>query len=592
MRSEDLPQSSTRSSDDETAVLSSPYGDAQGSRQAASSEAPADRASRTSIIPTSGETAASAPESAESAETAVVPAAPTAVPASSAETTALAAVTPAEAQDTGDGGSDDGSWDDEAEEAPRRRRRWPWIAAAALVLVGVVGAGAYAYSDHYTDAATPGTTVAGSDVSGMTHDEIVKLVEDKASESEVTITGDATATASLADLGTAVDAEKTADAAMAASQSVTGRFKALVDHTSVDVVTKTDVATAQKYAQSLVPADKTAAKDASVVLSDDGTTFVITNAVDGTSLDASAMEEAAQAAAQGLTSKSISVKYSTTPPAVSDEDAQEVADSANALVAQDVTVSTEDGSQTFAPDEATKASWVTVAAQDGAAPKLGADGSKIGEWVATQGATLNVDAVTGVRNVNSKGDVVETVTEAVDGTKVSNMDEVATALTEAFPKGKGWTGTFKTETTKAEWKERTIADGAENLAYQAAEGEKWIDIDLSSKTVTAYEGSTVVHGPVSVVDGAAATPTVTGTFHVYLKYESQTMQGQNADGSDYKTEGVPWISYFYEGYALHGAPWRSSFGYSGSHGCLNMPVSDAKWFYDWDEVGTTVVSHT
>ena len=586
MRSEDLPQSSTRPSDDETAVLSSPYGDAAGSRPAASSEAPADRVSRTSIIPTSGATAASAPEP---AETTVVPV--VAPAAGAAETTTLAAVTPDEARDAEDGGSHAGTWDDEAEEAPRRRRRWPWIAAAALILVGVVGGGAYAYSEHYTDAATPGTTVAGTDVSGMTRAEIVSLVEDEAAKSEVTITGDATATASLADLGTTVDAEKTADAAMAASGSVTGRFKALVDHTSVDVVTKTDVATAQEYAQSLVPADKTAAKNASVVLSDDGTSFVITNAVNGTSLDASAMEEAAKAAAQDLTSKSISVKYSTTPPAVSDEDAQKVADAANALVAQDVTVSNEDGSKTFTPDEATKASWVTVTAQDGAAPTLGANGSKIGEWVATEGATLNVDAVTGVRNVNSKGDVVETVTEAVDGTKVANMDEIATALTEAFPKGQGWTGTFKTETTKAEWKERTIADGAENLAYQAAEGEKWIDIDLSSKTVTAYAGSTVVRGPVSVVDGASATPTVTGTFHVYLKYASQTMQGQNADGSDYKTEGVPWISYFYEGYALHGAPWRSSFGYSGSPGCLNMPVSDAKWFYDWDEVGTTVVSH-
>ena len=185
-------------------------------------------------------------------------------------------------------------------------------------------------------------------------------VEDKAAKSEVSITGDASATASLADLGTTVDAEKTADAAMAASQSVTGRFKALVDHTNVDVVTKTDVATAQKYAQSLVPADKTAAKDASVVLSDDGTTFVTTKAVNGTSLDSSAMEEAAQAAAQSLTTKSISVTYSTTPPTVTDEDAQKVADAANALVAQDVTVSNEDSSKTFTPDAATKATWVTV----------------------------------------------------------------------------------------------------------------------------------------------------------------------------------------------------------------------------------------
>ncbi|WP_303325034.1 hypothetical protein, partial [Actinomyces radicidentis] len=103
MRSEDLPQSSTRPSDDETAVLSSPYGDAAGSRPAASSEAPADRVSRTSIIPTSGATAASAPEA---AETTVVP-----VVAPAAETTTLAAVTPDEARDAEDGGSHAGTWD-------------------------------------------------------------------------------------------------------------------------------------------------------------------------------------------------------------------------------------------------------------------------------------------------------------------------------------------------------------------------------------------------------------------------------------------------------------------------------------------------
>ena len=69
------------------------------------------------------------------------------------------------------------------------------------------------------------------------------------------------------------------------------------------------------------------------------------------------------------------------------------------------------------------------------------------------------------------------------------------------------------------------------------------------------------------------------------------MRGENADGSNYVTEGVPWITYFYQGYALHGAPWRSSFGYSASHGCLNMPVGEAQWFFNWAEVGTTVASH-
>jgi lipoprotein-anchoring transpeptidase ErfK/SrfK len=59
----------------------------------------------------------------------------------------------------------------------------------------------------------------------------------------------------------------------------------------------------------------------------------------------------------------------------------------------------------------------------------------------------------------------------------------------------------------------------------------------------------------------------------------------------YYTEDVPWVQYWHNGYAFHGAPWRSSFGYSGSHGCINMTVSDAKWLWDWADVGVRVESH-
>ena len=109
--------------------------------------------------------------------------------------------------------------------------------------------------------------------------------------------------------------------------------------------------------------------------------------------------------------------------------------------------------------------------------------------------------------------------------------------------------------------------------------------------MTAYEGATVVHGPVSIVDGGAATPTVTGTYKVYLQYESQTMRGLEPNGDEYVAENVPWVSYFYEGYAFHGAGWRSSFGYSGSHGCVNMPVPEAQWIYNWVDTNTVVQSH-
>ncbi|HYI15914.1 MAG TPA: L,D-transpeptidase, partial [Thermomicrobiales bacterium] len=93
-------------------------------------------------------------------------------------------------------------------------------------------------------------------------------------------------------------------------------------------------------------------------------------------------------------------------------------------------------------------------------------------------------------------------------------------------------------------------------------GGNWIDINLSNYTITAYEGGTLVFSSV-IVDGGPATPTATGTFYTYLKLQTQTMEGPNTDGTTFIQEDVPWVMYFYADFAIHGAYWRYSFGYSG-----------------------------
>ena len=476
--------------------------------------------------------------------------------------------------------------------AGRARRRWPiWVAAAALLFVCALAGGGYAYASHYATLAVPGTTVAGVDVAGMSREQIVSLVQKRAAAATVTINGDVSATAALADLGTTVDAEATADAAMAASADVFDRFRALVTSHDVSVVITSDQATAETYTMGLIPDDRAKATDAAVVLDEDGTSFTTTPGSEGVSLDTAAAVAAATRAATSLQPQSITLNYVTQAPTVSDAQAQTVADQANHWVEQDVTIKTPNGKNSFTADDATKASWITVTSTQGTVPTLSVDSAKVSAWVQSQSEEVAEEPVNGERNVNSSGAVVGIRVEAVNGTKVTNVDALTTAITRALGSGSPYSGAFETEVIEATWKDKTIADGAENLIYQAAPGEKWIDINLSNKTVTAYEGATVVHGPVSIVDGAAATPTVTGTYHIYLKHRVQTMQGENADGSTYVTEDVPWVSYFYSGYAFHGAPWRSSFGYSGSHGCINMPVSEAEWIYNWAEEGTTVVSH-
>lgn len=114
---------------------------------------------------------------------------------------------------------------------------------------------------------------------------------------------------------------------------------------------------------------------------------------------------------------------------------------------------------------------------------------------------------------------------------------------------------------------------------------RWIDVDLSTQMVYAYEGERMVNSFL-VSSGLWQHPTVTGTYQVYAKYPSTLMAGE-----DYFLPGVPWVMYFYKGYSFHGTYWHSNFGTPMSHGCLNMYTPDAKWLYEWADIGTTVNVH-
>jgi lipoprotein-anchoring transpeptidase ErfK/SrfK len=70
---------------------------------------------------------------------------------------------------------------------------------------------------------------------------------------------------------------------------------------------------------------------------------------------------------------------------------------------------------------------------------------------------------------------------------------------------------------------------------------------------------------------------------VYVKYEADDMSGP-----DYFLPDVPYTMYFYQGYAIHGTYWHANFGRPMSHGCVNLPPDEARWFYEFSTVGTPV----
>lgn len=111
---------------------------------------------------------------------------------------------------------------------------------------------------------------------------------------------------------------------------------------------------------------------------------------------------------------------------------------------------------------------------------------------------------------------------------------------------------------------------------------KLIMINLSTQQVFAYENGQLLK-TVTVSTGLPGTPTVTGNYRVYWKLSSQTMSGPG-----YYLPGVPYVMYFFKGYALHGTYWHNNFGQPMSHGCVNLPTNDALWFFNWAEIGTQV----
>jgi lipoprotein-anchoring transpeptidase ErfK/SrfK len=119
---------------------------------------------------------------------------------------------------------------------------------------------------------------------------------------------------------------------------------------------------------------------------------------------------------------------------------------------------------------------------------------------------------------------------------------------------------------------------------------KWIDINVSNQTITAYDGTTPLK-TVIVSTGVARTPTVLGTYKIQRKYPSVRMTGGTPGIDFYDLPNVPYSMFFYQGYAIHGTYWHTNFGTPMSHGCVNLPTEEAKWFYEWAEIGTPVVSH-
>jgi hypothetical protein len=102
---------------------------------------------------------------------------------------------------------------------------------------------------------------------------------------------------------------------------------------------------------------------------------------------------------------------------------------------------------------------------------------------------------------------------------------------------------------------------------------------------TWHNGHVVASGLVNT--GIPGKATALGVYPVFEHALSVTMSGTNPDGSHYSDPGVPYVSYFNGGDALHGFQ-RGSYGSPQSLGCVEMPYDEASSVYRYTPIGTLV----
>ncbi|MFH0864137.1 MAG: L,D-transpeptidase [Candidatus Gottesmanbacteria bacterium] len=120
------------------------------------------------------------------------------------------------------------------------------------------------------------------------------------------------------------------------------------------------------------------------------------------------------------------------------------------------------------------------------------------------------------------------------------------------------------------------------LGVVQAQGEKWIEIDLSDQKLYAHEGDNIVYTFLVSTGKWGATPI--GDFRIWVKLRYSTMSGGDKSiGTYYYLPNVPYVMFFHNAFALHGTYWHNNFGTPMSHGCVNLSTIDAGKLYYWTD---------
>jgi lipoprotein-anchoring transpeptidase ErfK/SrfK len=123
-----------------------------------------------------------------------------------------------------------------------------------------------------------------------------------------------------------------------------------------------------------------------------------------------------------------------------------------------------------------------------------------------------------------------------------------------------------------------------------------IVIQRGANHLNLYDGMRLVRS-FGVATGQRVYPTPLGRFSIVVKWRdpwwyppaSPWAKGAKpVPPGPGNPLGTRWMGLSSPGVGIHGTPDDGSIGYSVSHGCIRMHISDAEWLFNQVDVGTTV----
>ncbi|MDR0990646.1 MAG: L,D-transpeptidase/peptidoglycan binding protein [Propionibacteriaceae bacterium] len=474
----------------------------------------------------------------------------------------------------------------------RRRGRWVLITAMATIGLVLVGGGTAVFANqYYADRVNPGVELDGVSLAGMTAPEVEATVADLVADKAMTVTivdGHQTQTVTVqsAELGLTVDVEATAQAALQQGHSLP-LFDVLRPWRSqqVDFVTTVDSDQTKAWIQQELSALGQPATDAGVVFDEASDTFTVTPAARGTAVDTAILTQALdQWAADPTAAPAVELTVAEQTPDIPTAAAETTAAAANARLGQTITVTTELGS--YSPSQAARVRWTQLTPNPTAGTiDLTYDASAMAaELPEALNETLEQSEQDKKILTAANGTVLGVQQEGLDGVLLTDPTAVVEQIASALETGQPLSLAAPTKTEKYQ----TITESVSQAA-----GGKWIDVNLSTYRVTAYVNDAVA-GSFYVSYGMPGYDTPTGVWTVSRSYERDRMIGQilPSTGKPEYDLMVDWVTYFTDdGVAFHSAPWAAPFGSNVSHGCVNMAPGDARWIYNWAQIGVPVVVH-